>query len=513
MSCPYELRDDVLPVLLLFCAASTGRFLSSCDVDSGALWSSDDDDDDDYDDDYDECEPDEGKGRPHVSCAVLDESVSRKPVLFVGVSCFSNRHPRYSNERGHGNIKTIFCEPGTNGTMRQLKTQFVGHTRPVHALALIPGRALISADYCLHIHYIIVWDVARNESIDGSQTSMWKNQKIAAGGGQILKRLRINNINFLNSVRRKADIYDGKTQRYVLKQYHKIRSIEGISTVRVPFRQSGCWSSRGQKESTDVLVLFCNTGRLLCYITLNLGSTSPMRILGYRKLPLNSGCWDEMNPSCFRMAAVSASRLLPSSQYANYAVAVDVLSTAKALLHNQSCHASLLRKLNAGLSCKTLPSDEETDMSYDTPEILSCGEDSDGFNSHDDVASFKFKREQRGNSDDDDADEDGLHRIEQHRSFQMFFPDFDDANPRPNEKTEGFGRASEGDNGCFFDDEAKATAPRVFAFNEHVCVAAYGDGSLRLQTMLPNFTDKSSLLAARCSSTVIPHPPPPQLHS
>jgi hypothetical protein len=232
-----------------------------------------------------------------------------------------------------------------------------------------------------------------------------------------------------------------------------------------------------------------------------------MRILGYRKLPLNSGCWDEMNPSCFRMAAVSASRLLPSSQYANYAVAVDVLSTAKALLHNQSCHASLLRKLNAGLSCKTLPSDEETDMSYDTPEILSCGEDSDGFNSHDDVASFKFKREQRSNSDDDDADEDGLHCIEQHRSFQMFFPDFDDANPRPNEKTEGFGRASEGDNGCFFDDEAKATAPRVFAFNEHVCVAAYGDGSLRLQTMLPNFTDKSSLLAARCSSTVIPHPP------
>lgn len=340
---------------------------------------------------------------------------------------------------------------------------------------------------------------------------MWKNQKIAAGGGQILKRLRINNINFLNSVRRKAEIYDGKTQRYVLKQYHKIRSIEGISTVRVPFRQSGCWSSRGQKESTDVLVLFCNTGRLLCYITLNLGSTSPMRILGYRKLPLNSGCWDEMNPSCFRMAAVSASRLLPSSQYANYAVAVDVLSTAKALLHNQSCHASLLRKLNAGLSCKTLPSDEETDMSYDTPEILSCGEDSDGFNSHDDVASFKFKREQRSNSDDDDADEDGLHCIEQHRSFQMFFPDFDDANPRPNEKTEGFGRASEGDNGCFFDDEAKATAPRVFAFNEHVCVAAYGDGSLRLQTMLPNFTDKSSLLAARCSSTVIPHPPP--LHS
>ena len=38
-----------------------------------------------------------------------------------------------------------------------------------------------------------------------------------------------------------------------------------------------------------------------------------------------------------------------------------------------------------------------------------------------------------------------------------------------------------------FDHDVTATAPRVFVFDEHACVAGYGDGSLRLQQMQPIF--------------------------
>jgi hypothetical protein len=137
-------------------------------VDSGCVqhYSDDEDEDDaDDDDDDDDDEDDDAKpARALVSCAVLDESVAKIPVMFVGLSCHANRHPRYSNERGHGNIKVILCHGG-NGLMSQQRTQFVGHTQPVHALSLLPGRVLVSVDFCLHLGYIIVWNIARNAQL------------------------------------------------------------------------------------------------------------------------------------------------------------------------------------------------------------------------------------------------------------------------------------------------------------------------------------------------------------
>ena len=72
------------------------------------------------------------------------------------------------------------------------------------------------------------------------------------------------------------------------------------------------------------------------------------------------------------MAALSASVLLPSSQYVNYSAAVDVLDTASDLLHqgfNQTKGFQLLKALNTQLSSELQPSDEFTDMSWDTPDM------------------------------------------------------------------------------------------------------------------------------------------------
>ena len=113
--------------------------------------------------------------------------------------------------------------------------------------------------------------------------------------------------------------------------------------------------------------------------------------------------------------------------------------------------------------------------------------------------SLKFKVERGISSDDDSHDADDSLGIHQKRLFQLCFPDLDDASSQPRS-----GHAPNVHSEDSFDDDVRATAPRVFAFDEHVGVAGYGDGSLRMQPMQPNVSHKSSILAARCSSTVVP---------
>jgi hypothetical protein len=493
-----------------FPAALSGDYLSSCEVDCGSLQQYSDDDDDEYDeDDEDQNGSDKGRPRPRISCAVLDESDAKAPIMFVGMSCYANRHPRYTNERGHGNIKIIYCPSGRYASMRQQRTQFVGHRQPVHALSLIPGRALVSIDFCLHPQYIIVWNIARSKEpkdvffyID--HHNMFQSRKINIGGGQILKRLRLNNLSYRNSIERKAadarvDYFGSKMRKLVQEHapYHKIRSIHGISTARICTRNSW-WMNDMIKQAADVLVLYCNNGRLLCYITLNLGGDTPMQILGYRKLGLSSG-FDQCCAGCFRMAPLSTSVFLPSSQYANYSAAVDVLETASNLLHqsfNQTKGFKHLKELNCRLDSELQPTDEFTDMSWNTPDMPSSGEvsSSGSSDSNDDAVSLKFKME-HDISSEDDADNSFV--TDQTRLFQLCFPDLEEVSPRPSgnhaANVPTYDRCSD-------DDET--TAPRVFAFSENTGVAGYGDGSLRLQPILPNFSLKNSVLAARCSSTV-----------
>jgi hypothetical protein len=486
-------------------------------------YSDDDASDDDSDDDEDDEDENESvAAKPRISCAVLDESVAKVPVMFVGLSCYANRHPRYTNERGHGNIKIIYCATGRYGSMRQQRTQFVGHRQPVHALALIPGRFLVSVDYCLRPQYIIVWNIARNEELKNGffaldHHNMFQSKQINIGGGEILQRLSINNLSYRRSLERKAidsgfDFFGSKYRKFVKEHapYHRISSIEGTSIVRLPLHKKCYWMTRRVKEAADVLVLYCNSGRLLCYITLNLGGDSPMKILGYRKVCLNSGYEDQMNPGCFRMAAISASVLLPSSQYVNFSAAVDVLDTASDLLHqafNQPKGSNLITALNNRLCSELQPTDELTDMSWETPDMLSGSEEDDSSgscDSHDDAVSLKFKSERDRSSDDDGDDADESHRIDQKRLFQVCFPDLDDVSSQARGGLDHNANAAHSS----YDEDATATAPRVFAFNEHVCVAGYGDGSIRLQPMQPSFSHKNSILAARHSSTVVPFPLP-----
>ncbi len=496
-------------------------------MDSGCVqhYSDDEDEDDaDDDDDDDDDEDDDAKpARALVSCAVLDESVAKIPVMFVGLSCHANRHPRYSNERGHGNIKVILCHGG-NGLMSQQRTQFVGHTQPVHALSLLPGRVLVSVDFCLHLGYIIVWNIARNAQLKVAffnNHALFMSHKINTGGGEILKRLRINNLSYRSSLNRKArrddvDTFFSKKWRKFLDKtvpYHAIKSVEGIATVRLPVHKKSYWMTTLVKQAADVLVLYCNKGRLLCYITLNLGSNSPMRILGYRKVPLRV-YEDECQPSCYRMVALSSSILLPMSQYVNYSAAVDAVDTASDLLHqafNMTSGSKVLQKLNDNLCCKSQPSDEFTDVSWNSPDFSMCSEDNESSSDNhddscDDAVSLKFKSEHDGGSRVDTGHTDDIARLEHKLQFQVCFPDYDDFCSQPSASAARHTHAAGGDpvNGSHssLGHDAKATAPRVFSVDERVCVAGYGDGSLRLQPMQPNFVHKSSLLAARCNSTV-----------
>jgi hypothetical protein len=141
-------------------------------------------------------------------------------------------------------------------------------------------------------------------------------------------------------------------------------------------------------------------------------------------------------------------------------------------------------------------------MSWNSPDDMpsSSGEDdsSGSCDSHDDALSLKFKAECNFSSDDDGHDAGDSPGIDQGRRFQVCFPDLDDLSSEPSG-----GHAASATSAYTFNHDVTATAPRVFAIDEHACVAGYGDGSLRLQQMQPIFSRKNNTLAARCSSTVV----------